>query len=369
MVACSPILLWIALIGTGVEPAGMGTPARSFEVVVRRLEVFNEPDDQGFATTHLDRGEKVVVRKTLGGGWLAIAPPEGSFHWVDDTTVERLRDGRFYVKAATTRLRLGHEGSPRPGPLKTTMTEGAVLIAANQPLLSYTEGRRSKIWRAVVVDADEVRFIRSAGVLDPSRSDSPPESSPERKVSHVVAEPVELPPDLAGPLHRIEGDHRSIIVRPIEQWNLASVRKDYQTLQANHTDSASRSVIDERLGEVERENGLAKAAADFEALIKKSRRRDALVTQIKERVRDIRDAEELAFDAEGLLQATSRQVDGEKVYSLLNDEGQVVTYLRVPPGIDTTNLTATQVGVRGKSRFNDTLRYRLLDVRDIEPLR
>ena len=59
------------------------------------------------------------------------------------------------------------------------------------------------------------------------------------------------------------------------------------------------------------------------------RRRDAVVGQVKDALRDVRVAEDLAYDAEGLLQATSRRVDGEKVFALLDDEGRVVTYLKV----------------------------------------
>ena len=61
-------------------------------------------------------------------------------------------------------------------------------------------------------------------------------------------------------------------------------------------------------------------------------------------------------------------MDGEKVFALLDDEGRIVAYLKVPPGVDTSHLKARRVGVRGKSRFDEGLKFRLLDVRDIEPL-
>jgi len=365
MVACLLLLLSIALTSPAELVDGAGARAASAEVQVERIDVFNEPDDTGFVTSRLDRGDKVVVRKVLPGGWLAIDPPSGSFHWVDDTSVELLRDGRIDVTAPTTPLRLGREGFGRPGPLKTTLTEGAVLVGARQPLLSSTERGRRKVWRAVAAGADEVRFIRSEGIEERTQAAPAPPVPAERRASHDMAE---LSPEVVASLRDIEERHRSIVAQPVEQWNFATVRKRYQALLARHSDPPSRTAIEERLDELDRGDELAKSAREFEDHVRKSRRRDAVVAQIQRKVRDIHDAEELAYDAEGLLQATSRQVDGERVFSLLNDRGQVVTYLKVPPGLETTNLLAQQVGVRGKSRFNDTLRYRLLIVRDMERL-
>ena len=190
----------------------------------------------------------------------------------------------------------------------------------------------------------------------------------ERRASHDEPAPASVPPDLAAPLHRIEGERQAIVARPIERWDFAPVRRDYQSLLASRADPASKAAIRDKLDEVDREDELAQSARAFEALVRESRRRDAVVHQVKDRLRDLREAEDRAYDAEGLLQATSQRVDGEKVFALLDDGGRIVAYLKVPPGIDTSHLIARQVGVRGKSRFDEGLKFRLLDVRDLEPL-
>jgi hypothetical protein len=365
----SLVLLLTTLLTLGTGEEGESVPARTVEVAVDRLDVFSEADDSGFVTARLQRGDRLTVVKTLASGWISIDPPEDSFYWISDASVEVLRDGRIYVTAPTATLRLGRDGSPRPGPPKITLHEGAILIGAGRPLLSYAEGSKRRIWRAVKAGPHELRFIRSAGVIAPERSTPSPHAPPERRVSHEAIAPADVPPELVSPLRQIEGSHRAIVSRPIVEWELTTVRKDYQALLASHRDGPSQALIRERLDEITREAELAKAAKEFEAILKTSRRRDVAIGQIKEELRDIHDAEELAYDAEGLLQASSRKIDGDKLFCLLDADGHIVAYLKVPPGINTQNLLARQVGVRGKSRFNETIRYRLLDVRDMEPLR
>ena len=364
------LALWIGLVAPTPTEVGEGGPPRRLEVAVDRLDILAEPDDGAFATARLARGDTVEVRKALADGWLAIAPTAGSFHWVEEAAVEPLRDGRLFIKAEKTTLRFGREGFQRPGPLRRTLLEGMVLLPANRPRLSYQEGRRRRAWIAVAAGADEVRFVRAAGVADPKAvaASRPRPAAAERKASHAEAVRSDLPADLEGALRRIEGDYRAAITRPIEGWDFAGVRRDYQALLASRGDAPARAAVREKLDELDREDEMAKAAREFEARVKESRRRDAVVLRVKDALRDLRMAEDLAYDAEGLLQATSRRVEGEKVFALLDDEGRVVAYLKIPPGVDATNLVARQVGVRGKSRFDEGLKFRLLDVRDIEPL-
>lgn len=351
------------LIATAVAAGG---PAPRPEVVADRLDVFAEPDEAGFVTDRLARGDAVAIRKVLSGGWLAIEPSGDAFLWVDDESVEVARDGRITVKSPTATLRLGREGATRPGPPRLTLPRGAVLAQARQPLLTYGQARSRRVWRAVRPGPDEVRFVRASGVSDPGLAPTPA-PSPERRAS-TEGDGAGLPVDLVAPLRRVEGTHRAIVSGPVQGWDLSAVREQYRALLAGRSEPAARAAIGERIDAVEREAAMAKAARTFEALVAKSRKRDAEVKRIRAIVADLRRADDLAFDAEGLLQATAKRVDGEKVLSLLDDSGRIVAYLTIPPGVETANLLARHVGVRGKSRFNEDLRFRLVDVREIERL-
>ncbi len=359
------LTLGIALIAATATGADREA-SRLRAVIVPRLEVSAEPSEGAFVTAEVNKGDRVEVVKALPGGWLAIAPPDGAFLWVDDVDVDVTRAGRVVVKAATTTLHLGREGVDRPGPPRTTVAEGSVLIPVRRALMTYGFGRSRRVWRAVEVDKDDVQFVRADGVAGTTNGSIRP-PAPERRASAEV-DPADLPPEVVGPLREIEATRRSVVSGPIERWDLEPVRKGYQALLAKQTVPSAKAAVQDRLDRVDREAELAKSARAFEAIVRKSRGRDAIVAQAKATVHDLRVAEALAFDAEGLLQATAKRVDGEKVASLLGDDGQIVAYLKIPPGLDTTNLLARQVGVRGRSRFNESLRFRLLEVRQIEPL-
>ncbi|WP_435017704.1 hypothetical protein TA3x_005323 [Tundrisphaera sp. TA3] len=113
---------------------------------------------------------------------------------------------------------------------------------------------------------------------------------------------------------------------------------------------------------------IADAALRFEAATARSRRRDHEVDEIRARLMKARVATDLGYDARGYLQASSRQVDGQKVHALIGPQGVPVAYLDIPPGIPTARLLARRVGVRGSIRFNESLGARLIKVRDLEPL-
>jgi hypothetical protein len=295
---------------------------RTLDVAVDRLDVFSEPDSEAFATSQLASGDAVEVRKELSGGWLAIAPPSGSFHWVEEADVEPLRDGRLYVKSPKTLLRFGRDGLDRPGPPRRMLLEGMTLIPVNRPRLVVDEGRRRRSWRAVAAGGDEVRFVHASGLVDP-KAVAARKTRPEpavRKASHDEARPT--------------------------------------------APASSRP----RPGPVGRGDDLAKAAEEFEAIVRSSRQRDPVLGEVRGILSDVREAEDLNYDAEGLFQPTSQLVDGEKVFVLLDREGRVVTYVKAPAGVETKNLIGRPVGVRGKSRFNEALEFRLLDARDVEPL-
>ena len=54
-----------------------------------------------YATSRLDKGQRVKVIRHDPGGWCMIAPPEGSFSWVRASYVDRetgaLKENRIFV--------------------------------------------------------------------------------------------------------------------------------------------------------------------------------------------------------------------------------------------------------------------------------
>jgi len=106
----------------------------------------------------------------------------------------------------------------------------------------------------------------------------------------------------------------------------------------------------------------------FEEALRRSRNRDHEVALARQRLADARTVTERGYDAKGLLQASSRQVEGQRVHALIGPEGVPIAYLSIPLGISTTRLLARKVGVRGEVHYNESLGARLITVRDLDAL-
>jgi hypothetical protein len=186
-----------------------------------------------------------------------------------------------------------------------------------------------------------------------------------------AAEPPEgggIPPDIAAELARIEADHRDILALPVERWGFGAVKARYRALLDRVSDPETQAAIRARLDLVARHEEIARTARTFQSLLERSRRRDLAVERVKRKLASQERPERRAFVAQGLIQPSSREVDGHRVYALIGPDGNPVAYLDVPPGLDARRVATRRVGVRGSVHYNEALGSRLIAVRDLEPL-
>ncbi len=275
-------------------------------VIADALEVLDEPDDSAFASGELRRGARVAVVAPGRGGWVAIAPPADAFDWVAASTLQDRDDGTAEVVVDRASVRSGCPGARMPGPPRPPLPRGAVVRLIDRPPLRPGPGTKGPTWRAIEPPEGEVRFVRAEGVkLDPT--------------------PI-LPPS-PGP---IDPD-----VRPAQGT---------------------------RPGEADL------AIQKFEDALRRSRLLDDEVARVRQELAHAQVGTERGYDARGLLQASSRRVDGEKVHALIGPEGRPIAYLSLPPGLPVARLLARKVGVRGEVHYNESLGARLITVRDLDPL-
>ena len=76
----------------------------------------------------------------------------------------------------------------------------------------------------------------------------------------------------------------------------------------------------------------------------------------------------VTYHAIGVVQPSSRVVDGRKLHTLIGQDGRTIAYLDIPPGLDVEAMGARRVGVRGSVHYNQELGTRLITVRDLEPV-
>jgi len=379
-----PIVL--GLLGSDVG-AELPAPAA---VVAESLDVFDEPDNASFATGRIKLGDRIVVLDELGEGWLAIEPPPGSISWIDQDTINDVGEGEARVIVPRTAVRPGRPGARMPGSAHWVLEQGETVRLVDQPSITLRQGRANHTWQAIEPPAIEVRYVRAEGVRfqggtrgNASRVNDVPQhrmartvraserlDRVETNIASVGPGEAEgpLPADVAAAVSKVEALHRSILKQPVEYWQLEPVRQGYQKLLEHTTDPAVRAALRARLDRVLRQEALAKAARSFQHLLVRSRQLDQDVDRVRTPASEAPPAELAPYDAEGLLQKSSRQVDGQTVYALIGKKGQTVAYLNVPPGLEAGALVARRVGVRGAVRFNEALRTNLIIVRELDPL-
>ncbi len=287
--------------------------------------------------------------------WLAVEPPRGELRYVR-------ADG---VGAANpSGLAEGARSSDEPADFNFARIDGAVSLddgrtrsdrpgasAASGSGRSGTGGGR----RAALASGGDRRLT---GVpLDASFARVGP-PLPEFGIS----------PRFATDLRRAESTHRAVLAQPIESWRFDVVRRDYQVLLDQAASPEEKGAVQARLDQTDRQAAVARSAAALAEALARSRRLDAEVAAIHERLSQIAGQVDAPYDAQGLLHNSAKLVEGKPVLILIGDDGFPIAYLAIPPGLDASALVGSRVGVRGDSRFNEPLRSRLIQVRDLDPL-
>jgi hypothetical protein len=177
-----------------------------------------------------------------------------------------------------------------------------------------------------------------------------------------------LPPEVLAEIRSIESEHRAVLAGRVEDWTFDTIKARYRGLLNRMSDPDAQALVRARLDLVASQEAIAQSARTFQKLVERSRRRDVAVENVKRKLAQLDRPDRRPFVAEGLMQASSREVEGRRVYALIGGEGAPVAYLDVPPGLDARHLTAKRVGVRGTVHYDESLGSRLIAVKDLETL-
>jgi hypothetical protein len=363
------------------------------EVIAEHLAVHDLADETSYSTETLERGDRVRVRTWSEGGWAVIDPPASTIGWIerasldlgdqdgdghrlDSANPETVPPARARVAVPRAVVRSGHLKAKMPGPPWVELSRGTIVRLVDRSPVSIGQGAGATFWYAVVPPADAACYVRAEGLRQPPR---------RQGVSEVLASymvpvgedpktpgpaPGTLPPGAMAEIGRVDAMHRSILAeQPIEQWRLDAVRSGYQEILKRWGDNRPvEEALRLRLARVTRHEQAAAAAREFQEVLTRSRRRDAQVAQLQQRLAAVDRQRTLNYRAIGLVQPSSRVVDGRKLFSLIGADGKTIAYLDIPPGLDVEALGTRRVGVRGAVHYNQDLGTRLITVRDLEPL-
>jgi hypothetical protein len=361
----------IALTLTLLLLGFMGQPEEG-TVIVDTLDAFVTNDPSAIIAERFSRGESVrVLEQKSKAGWLTVAPAASAFAWIErDAVREDQGQARVTVPRAVTRI--GIAGARVAGPPGPSLEQDAEVRLLDRPALTLPGPSGTAIvWLAIAPPADSVRYVQAEGVRLTKPVYPTIESPKETRVAFeedASQEASSLPPELAAEIARVEAEHHAAISGPVDTWRLEPVRSRLEFLLKKASTPEAVAAIQARLNVVEKHDAIAQSARSFKTVLESSRRRDQRAVRAAKKLADVDLPEHEPFVVQGLLQPSSRQVEGRRVFSIIGSQGAPVAYLDVPPGLDVHRMLAKQVGVHGSVRFNESLRSRLITVRDVEPL-
>jgi hypothetical protein len=405
-----------------------------YETVVEKDETYvrSGPSTKFYPTAKLRRGDRVVVHRPDPGGWLMIAPPPGSFSWVPAKYVQKSDTDWGTIKVNRVAARVGSFESDIREVFQRPLAEGDEVHILGEKMLAPESGNGpAELWYRIDPPRGEWRWVmgqdvapvarqaedRPAGdpfeppvVSNRGKRSSPPVSrieddapSIEKPIPHFANReylddssgalnretPLRTRPLLRkeskpgkpnsgsrnqeailNELDRLDARFRSILVKPVLEWDFGQLEHDYHTLRGE-TDSANiQQMIDTRLQRIVDYRKTRTEEEDLARVQSETARRDAELAEIQRRQEaQLTSLRQPRFDGAGIVERSALTRRGTPRYVLLAPTGRVLAYLVPAPGVSLEEWIGRAAGVNGSRLPHSELKSDLITVNRLTPVR
>jgi hypothetical protein len=428
----SLLILVVTALASGVHAAP--EIKYPYETVVEKDETYvrSGPSTKFYPTTKLRRGDKVIVHRPDPGGWLMIAPPPGSFSWVPAKYVKTTDADRGTIKVNRVAARVGSFESDIREVFQRPLAEGDEVHILGEKMLAPESGNGpAELWYRIEPPRGEWRWVMGQDVAPVARqaedrpagdpferplvSDRGKRSSPrltrieddapsfEKPIPHFANR--EYLQDSAGPsngepplgtrplvrkessggvaktanrnqeaildeLDRLDARFRSILIKPVLEWDFGQVEHDYQALRGETDSGNIQQMIDTRLIRIAGYRETRTAEEDLARVQSETARRDAELAEIQRRQEaQLASLRQPRFDGAGLVQRSALTRRGAPPYVLLAPSGRVLAYLVPAPGVNLEGWIGRAAGVYGSRLPHPELKADLITVNRLTAVR
>lgn len=278
-------------------------------VQTNEVEVRSGPGQRYYVTGRVKLNDKVTVHRHDPGGWFMVAPPAGSFSWIEASLVRPTEGNRGVVEASQIGegpsihaiVRIGSEFSDEHSFYGRELATGDEVTILGEKTLNTDRGaiRMYKI----VPPALEYRWVKGDYIVAASGGGTaaawtPPtntirdsavapagfqtESGPAvtalpRTVASTIpaaqATSSSLAPGSRSRLAEIDRRYLEMIQQPVEQWSLDSLISDYEGLRSS--DPATAAQVEQRLSVLAARKKISTEWQEFLSLTTSTSQRDA----------------------------------------------------------------------------------------------
>jgi uncharacterized protein YgiM (DUF1202 family) len=316
------------------------------------VDVRSGPGDKFYPTMKLKAGDRVVVLREVkdNPGWLAIAPPSGSFSWIDGKYVKRVDNQQLgYVDADVNRKVPILPGSSlvnqEPNNVSHNLTAGCIVTIVHQPL---TLG--DTVWIPIKPHVQEERYIPAAAV---------------RPTAQVVTNQnwtlSNSPTGNAAVLASVD--------QAVRAGNVDAARQILSKAASDTTDPATRTYYTNYLARLNQgptnmpgypnatpTNGSGRPAATTTAFSVPQAPQTPVLSQGK--------VGERQWSSYGTLQPSDLRIDGQSIYVLQYPTGQYL-YITTPPGKSLSTFVGRNVALYGAIQYSGDHRKIYMQATDV----
>ena len=374
------------------EPNGEPEKAR---VRTAGAAVRSAPSENAYLTDALAEGAIVDVYRRRPDGWCAIQPPDGSYSWVFAQHVVLANDGSAKVNKDDVAARVGSRLSTSRDMVQVRLRKGETV-----QVLGKEEDGGGDVWYKIAPPAGEFRWIYSKdlALLDageargardnrvataaydqPIKSGStdvmaPPlaadasivpnptstsiatqgaavengEDSSSRDITPIVAAPI-ASQELAKELSILEMRLSRMVAEPPANWNVEPLEQAAEQLLGRAETVADRAAVKTTLEKIDRFSGIQRRYQNFNggnmAAVGATRAQSPGVGNSPVA------AANGSFDAAGTLRPVVSRRPGAPQFALVNDQGQVVTFITPSPDVNLQPYLGRRIAVSGSRGY------------------
>jgi hypothetical protein len=394
------VLVAFAMVVATPVLAGQTFPYKAY-VTTNDVYVRSGPGESYYPTGKLPAGAEVEVYRHDPGGWCAIRPPQGSFSWVSARHMKPGKDGLGEVTGDRVAARVGSQFSDIRDVVQVRLERGEAieLMGTKQA----AGGDSTAMWYKIAPPSGEFRWVHGKyidpnyprdGVRKGATELSPP-TQPSRKAAGLGAKPSETPrwsPTGAGPAASLTGRiapmgatgpirrtgrgeelawptpvparrltaeefkaelddiNTELAIMLVEEptvWNCEELGQRAKTLldQAETAEQRGHArVLVSRIAhseDIKRRSDTAAVAAS--ATERRPRRFADMAASNGTRPRGA----EGQFDSVGRLTRVQSTKIGAPRYALVDDQGNILTYVSPAPGMNMQYYLGRRIGVNG----------------------
>ena len=324
-------------------------------------------DQRNAVQIRLKKGEVVEIigeQSIDGETWYKIAPPSGEFRWIQSRHFAQT-DPAPRAEPSTTEPQPVEQSLP---PIVTVAATTESAAPGATPVVQATESQPAaqQGWRAAPVDALPTAVVAPPLAADSAESKSPTPASDTAAATASQPSPSNAPSpqpttplgdELARRLTGVELQLSRIVAEPPATWQVDPLAREVEQLLAQAQTADERNAVQSTLAKIDRFAAISRRYRGAPTGTAATPLGQPPITPIGQApITPIPDTGHLTpdtsnYDAVGILRPVVSKRTGAPQFALLNERGQVVSFVTPSPDVNLQPYVGHRIGVTGSRGY------------------